>query len=166
MIIWGFVTKYEVSWHLSLVASPQSQWSAIYSLALFTFSIKLLPVLSLCYSSLTPLPSKPSCVHASAASSLTVPGEGWPVSGSGGSSWNTGRTPCYFYVVPEGWGGPGGQVGRWAQSGVQPPSLVPGGCHLALGKHHHTMPLTHTTYDMQPRCEMFTLPATRQSILI
>lgn len=35
-----------------------------------------------------------------------------------------------------------GQVGRWAQSGVLPPSLVPGGCHLGLGKHHLTTPLT------------------------
>lgn len=60
-------------------------------LSLFTFNMKLLP----------PLPSKPPCVHASAASSLAVLGEGWPGAGSGGSSWSAGRTPSYFYPVPE-----------------------------------------------------------------
>lgn len=50
-----------------------------------------------------------------------------------------------------------GQVGRWAQSGVPPPTPIPGGCHLGLGKH---LP------NMQPCCDILSfLPATEHSIL-
>lgn len=33
-----------------------------------------------------------------------------------------------------------GQVGRWAQSGVPPPTLIPSGYHLGLAKHSPIMP--------------------------
>lgn len=57
-------------------------------------------------------------------------------------------------------------MGRWAQSGVPPPSLVSGGCHLGLGKHHLAMPLTHYAWNTQPYCEILTvMPAARRSVL-
>lgn len=69
--------------------------------------------------------------------SLTEPGERWPAAGSGGGSWNTVRTLSYFYLVPKGVG-----RARWAggrRVGSHHPPLIPGGCHLGLGKHLPTM---------------------------
>lgn len=47
-----------------------------------------------------------------------------------------------------------GQVGRWAQSGVPPPSFVPGGCHLGLAKHQLTMISTHHAQNMLPHSDL------------